>query len=40
MENVKRKWKMKWRPLQGGRVWSRGPKSALSKILQNKEHYQ
>ena len=23
----------------GGREWSRGPKSALSKILQNKEHY-
>ena len=22
-----------------GRAWSRGPKSALSEILQNKEHY-
>ena len=26
-------------PLLGGRAWSRGPKSALSKILQNKEHF-
>ena len=27
-------------PSLGGRAWSRGPKSALSKILRNKEHYQ
>ena len=27
-------------PSRKGRAWSRGPKSALSKILQNKEHYQ
>ena len=32
-------WKT-WRgPLRGGRAWTRGPKYALSKILQNKEHY-
>ena len=26
-------------PLQGGRAWSRGPKSALFEILHNKERY-
>ena len=32
-------WKSWTGPLLGGGAWSRGPKSALSKILQNKEHY-
>ena len=32
-------WKTWTGPLLGGRAWSRGLKSALSKILQNKEHY-
>ena len=34
-----KEWKTWTGPSQVGRVWSRGPKSALSKILQNKEHY-
>ena len=38
--NLMKVWKTWTGPLLGGRAWSRGPKSALSKILQNKEHYQ
>ena len=37
--NLMKVWKT-WTGLSlGGRAWSRGPKSALSKILQNKEHF-
>ena len=32
-------WKTWTGTLQGGRAWSRGSKSALSEILQNKEHF-
>ena len=39
MRNLTKVWKTWTGPLQGGRAWSTGPKSALSKILQNKEHY-
>ena len=34
MRNQTKVWKT-W----GGRAWSRGPKSALFEILQNKEHF-
>ena len=37
--NLMKVWKTWTGPLLGGRAWSRGPKSALSKILQNKEHF-
>ena len=38
--NLMKVWKT-WTGLSlGGRAWSRGPKSALCKILGNKEHYQ
>ena len=39
MRNLMKVWKTWTGPSRGGRAWSRGPKSALSKILQNKEHY-
>ena len=39
MRNLTKVWKTWTGPLRGGRAWSRGPKSALSKILQKKEHY-
>ena len=39
MRNLIKVWKTWTRPLWFGRAWSRDPKSALSKILQNKEHY-
>ena len=39
MRNLMKVWKTWTGPSQGGRAWSRGPKSALSEILQNKEHY-
>ena len=38
MRNLMKVWKTWTGPSRGGRAWSRGPKSALSKILQNKEH--
>ena len=38
--NLMKVWKTWTGPSRGGRAWSRGPKSALSEILQNKEHYQ
>ena len=37
--NLMKVWKTWTGPLLGGRAWSRGLKSALSKILQNKEHF-
>ena len=38
--NLMKVWKT-WTGLSlGGRAWSTGPKSAMSKFLQNKEHYQ
>ena len=37
--NLTKVWKTRTRPLQGGRAWSRGPKSALSEILHNKEYF-
>ena len=39
MRNLIKVWKTWLGLLQGGRAWSRGPKSALSEILQNKEYY-
>ena len=39
MRNLMKVWKTWTGPSRGGRAWSRGPKSALSKILQNKEHF-
>ena len=39
MRNLTKVWKTWAGPSQGGRAWSRGPKSTLFKILQNKEHY-
>ena len=39
MRNLIKVWKTWTGLLWGGRAWSRGPKSALSEILQNKEHY-
>ena len=40
MRNPTKVWKTWTGPSRGARAWSRSPKSALSKILQNKEHYQ
>ena len=37
--NLMKVWKTWTGPSLGGRAWSRGLKSALSKILQNKEHF-
>ena len=37
--NLLKVWKTWTGPSRGARAWSRGPKSALSEILQNKEHY-
>ena len=37
-KNLTKVWKTWTGPLQGGTAWSRGPKSALSKILKNREH--
>ena len=37
--NLMKVWKTWTGPLLGGRAWSRGLKSALSKILKNKEHF-
>ena len=39
MRNLTKVWKTWTGPLRGGRAWSRGPKSALSEILQYEEHY-
>ena len=39
MRNLTNVWKTWTESLQGGRAWSKGPKSALLEILQNKEHY-
>ena len=39
MRNLMKVWKTWTGPLWEGRAWSRSPKSALSDILQNKEHY-
>ena len=39
MRNLMKVWKTWTGPLRGGRAWSKGPKSALSEILQNKEHF-
>ena len=39
MRNLMKVWKTWTGPSRGGRAWSRGPKSALSEILQNKEHF-
>ena len=38
--NLMKVWKTWTGPSLGDRAWSRGPKSALSKILQNKEHFR
>ena len=37
--NLMKVWKTWTGPSQGGRAWSRGPKSALSEILHNKEYF-
>ena len=39
VRNLKKVWKTEARPSQGDRAWSRGPKSELLEILQNREHY-
>ena len=39
MRNLMKVWKTWTGPLWGSRACSRGPKSALSEILQNKEHF-
>ena len=39
MSNQIKVWKTKTGPLQGDKAWSRGPKSALSEILHNKEYF-
>ena len=38
MKNLMKVWKTWTGPLRDGRAWSRGPKSALSEILHNKEY--
>ena len=40
IQNLTKVWKTWKGALRGGRAWSRGPKSVLSKILQNKDNYQ
>ena len=37
--NLMKVWKTWMGPSQGGRAWSRGPKSAMSEILHNKEYF-
>ena len=39
MRNLTQVWNTRTGPSQGGRAWSRDPKSALFEILQNKEHF-
>ena len=39
MSNQTKVWKTKSGALQGGKAWSRDPKSALFEILQNKEQF-
>ena len=39
MSNQTKLWKTKTGALQGGKAWSRDPKSALFEIVRCKEHF-